>query len=185
MIRALAFVCGLCLAALPSLAEPAVDRIVIPVSNIDRAAMFYTGALSELIQFLPGKGNPVWQDRDRLFLGIDHSAIAVRDTEISLAFYRNRLGLRVAGTSDNWGGEQERLSAIPGAHVRITSLRAPAGPGDRAPATLKPADGRPAPPDTSAGDLWSELIVLHARGGEQAPWMMRDPDGHALVLEPR
>jgi hypothetical protein len=31
--------------------------------------------------------------------------------------------------SENWGAEQERLSSVPGAHVRITSLRAPTGLG--------------------------------------------------------
>ena len=72
----------------------------------------------------PGKGDPRWQERDRLFLGVDHTAIAVSDTGRSLAFYRDRLGLHIAGTSENWGGEQELLSGVPGAHVRITTLRA-------------------------------------------------------------
>ena len=51
----------------------------------------------ELIQYPPGKGDPRWQERDRLFLGIDHTAIASSDTERSLAFYRDRLGLRIVG----------------------------------------------------------------------------------------
>src|SRR5439155_17356747 len=76
----------------------------------------------ELIQYPPGKGDPRWQERDRLFRGIDHTAIAASDTERSLAFYRDRLGLRIAGTSENWGLEQELLSGVPAAHVRITTL---------------------------------------------------------------
>jgi catechol 2,3-dioxygenase-like lactoylglutathione lyase family enzyme len=196
MKRALAFLCGVCIAAAQACADPkvdAVDRIIIPVSDLARASGFYTGALSfkpsdttetrgltlrlgseiielvrhngrllphdsrsndrwfqhlaivisdvdrayaivlregaapistgpqelpawnpsgggiravyfrdpdghplELIQFLHDKGDPRWQDRDRLFLGIDHSAIAVRDTDASLAFYCDWLGLRVA-----------------------------------------------------------------------------------------
>ena len=37
----------------------------------------------ELIQFPPDKGERRWQEKDRLFLGIDHSAIAVSDTDQS------------------------------------------------------------------------------------------------------
>jgi catechol 2,3-dioxygenase-like lactoylglutathione lyase family enzyme len=281
MKRALAFLAGVCLAAAQACAEPtvdAVDRIMIPVSDLGRAANFYTAALSfvpmdaaeppgvalrlgeetielvqqpgrplprdsrsndgwfqhlaivvsdidrafaivlqqgvapisagiqelpawnpnaggiravyfrdpdghplELIQFPPGKGDPRWQQKDRLFLGIDHSAIAVRDTETSLAFYRGRLGLRVAGTSENWGVEQERLSSVPGALVRITSLRAPTGPGIEFLHYLTPTDGRPIPPDTTAGDLWSEIIAMHV-DGDRRGGILRDPDGHALLL---
>jgi len=101
----------------------------------------------ELIQFPPGKGEARWQQKDRLFLGIDHSAIAVRDTETSLGFYRGRLGLHIAGASENWGIEQERLSAAPGARVRITGLRAQAGPGIELLHYLSPTDGRLPPPD--------------------------------------
>src|SRR5204863_4115187 len=56
----------------------------------------------EIIWFPTGKGNPKWQqptDRlvsDRpLFLGIDHTAIVVSDTEKSMEFYRDRLGFKV------------------------------------------------------------------------------------------
>src|SRR6266498_1385394 len=63
----------------------------------------------EILQFPKGKGDPRWHGRaDRLFLGIDHTAIVVRDTDASLRFYRDLLGLRVVGESENWGPEQER-----------------------------------------------------------------------------
>jgi catechol 2,3-dioxygenase-like lactoylglutathione lyase family enzyme len=137
----------------------------------------------ELIQFPLGKGDPRWQDRDRLFLGIDHSAIAVRDTDASLAFYHDRLGLRIAGASENWGIEQERLSAVPGAHVRITTLRAATGPGVELLDYLMPGDGRPMPTDTTANDLWAEEIVMD--GSSQAGRMLHDPDGHAVLVEPK
>jgi catechol 2,3-dioxygenase-like lactoylglutathione lyase family enzyme len=135
-----------------------------------------------LIQFPAGKGAPRWQEKDRLFLGIDHSAIAARDTESSLAFYRNRLGLHVAGTSENWGIEQERFSAVEGAHVRITSLRAQSGPGIEFLQYLMPRDGRPMPPDTRPDDLWAEQILMI---GQRSHWpgeRLRDPDGHAIRI---
>jgi catechol 2,3-dioxygenase-like lactoylglutathione lyase family enzyme len=136
----------------------------------------------ELIQFPPGKGDPRWQEKDQLFLGIDHSAIAVRDTDTSLGFYRGRLGLRIAGGSENSGVEQERLSAVAGAHVRITSLRAPAGPGIEFLQYLMPTDGRAAPADTRSEDLWSEEIVMRADAASPVESPLRDPDGHVVRI---
>jgi len=55
----------------------------------------------ELIYFPSGKGNPKWQQTNgRLFLGIDHTAIAVSDTDRSLQFYRDILGMKLAGESE-------------------------------------------------------------------------------------
>src|SRR6516165_6886080 len=52
----------------------------------------------EILHFPAGKGDPKWQAKTgRVFLGIDHTAIAVANTEASLRFYRDLLGLRVAG----------------------------------------------------------------------------------------
>ena len=282
MKRMLAFLVGLLLAAVQAHAEPAVveiGRVVIPVSDLDRAAKFYATALTfeadeggatsgvvmrlggeaielmpahgrklppdsrsndrwfqhlaivvsdidraysqvlqagatpisagpqtlpawnpnasgisavyfrdpeghplELIQFPPGKGEPRWQGKDRLFLGIDHAAIVAGDTESSLAFYRDRLGLKIAGTSDNWGIEQERLSGVEVAHVRITTLRARSGPGIEFLQYLMPRDGRPMPADTALDDLWAEQVLMisaHSRGpGER----LRDPDGHIIRI---
>src|SRR5882724_8313492 len=43
----------------------------------------------EALQFPPDKGNRKWHaPSNRLFLGIDHTAIVVSDTKASLAFYR-------------------------------------------------------------------------------------------------
>ena len=141
----------------------------------------------ELIQFPPGKGEARWQEKDRLFLGIDHTAIAAADTAQSLSFYGDRLGLRIAGVGENWGSEQERLSALPGAHVRITTLRADRGPGIELLHYLMPVDARPMPADTTGDDLWAEEIVMRAETGLVAGERLRDPDGHALhvVVEKR
>ena len=84
----------------------------------------------EILQFPTGKGDPRWHAASgRLFLGIDHTAIVVGDTDRSLAFYRDLLGLRVVGESTNYGSEQERLNNVFGARLHITGLRAAAGPG--------------------------------------------------------
>src|SRR5437870_261646 len=40
----------------------------------------------EVLQFPPGKSEARWHSTDRLFLGIDHTAIVVSDTDRSVAF---------------------------------------------------------------------------------------------------
>lgn len=60
----------------------------------------------ELIEYPTDKGQPRWQQpTERLFLGIDHTAIAVTDTERALRFYQDRLGFRIVGESENYGTE--------------------------------------------------------------------------------
>jgi catechol 2,3-dioxygenase-like lactoylglutathione lyase family enzyme len=153
------------------------------------------GHFLELIQFPKGKGNPRWQEpRGRLFLGIDHTAIAVRDTEASLAFYRDVLGLRVAGASENHGIEQERLNAVFGARLRITGLAAARGPGIELLEYLSPSDGRARPADARANDLlhWhtdfaaananaAERALLAADAALDSPGAITSPDGARAI----
>ena len=94
----------------------------------------------------PDKDGQIWQQRAGLFLGIDHSAIAIASTEKSLAFYQGLLGLHTAFAGTNEGETQERLDGVAGAVVRITGLQAaaPQGPGIEFLEYEKPAVGRPA-----------------------------------------
>jgi catechol 2,3-dioxygenase-like lactoylglutathione lyase family enzyme len=168
----------------------------------------------EILQFPPGKGDVRWQrPGERVFLGIDHTAIVVAQTETSLAFYRDALGMRVVGESRNHGPEQERLNNVAGASLRITTLRAAAGPGVELLEYLTPRDGRPRPGDARSNDLvgvQTLLVVPDAAaaaraleaaravlppGGfvrrERSPrgasrgLLTADPDGHALQLRQR
>jgi catechol 2,3-dioxygenase-like lactoylglutathione lyase family enzyme len=157
----------------------------------------------ELISFPPDKGDAKWHRTERLFLGIDHTAIAVSSTDAGLRFYRDGLGLNVLGRSENWGPEQERLSGVPGARVRITSLRCATGPGIEFLHYLSPRTGRPNPPDVRPEDLWhvetlfqtadldgmlrrlrSVLPGLDVAAGTGWAVRLRDPDGHALSIAP-
>ena len=150
---------------------------------------------------------------ERLFLGIDHTAIVVSDTARSLACYRDGLGLRVAGESENYGPEQERLNSVFGARLRITALRTPAGPGIEFLEYLAPAGGRPYPADERPNDLihWqtrflgmsaedaartlrkarspfvsSGVVELPgAEAGFRKSLLSRDPDGHAVQVVER
>ena len=168
----------------------------------------------EILQFPPDKGDPKWRDRARngdLFLGIDHTAIVVADTDRSLAFYRDGLGLSVAGESINYGPEQEHLNNVFGARLHITGLRTHR-PGIAVEFLqyLAPTDGRPFPADTRSSDLWHWqtgfiskdpdplAATLSGRGyrmispgviaftgvspGFQSGFTVRDPDGHAVRI---
>jgi catechol 2,3-dioxygenase-like lactoylglutathione lyase family enzyme len=118
----------------------------------------------EIIYFPPGKGDPRWQEKsDKLFLGIDHTAIGISKTDASLHFYRDLVGLRKAGESENFGTEQEHLNQVFGAHLHITGMRPDTGPGVEFLEYLTPRDGRPRPADIHANDIvhWQTMIVTN------------------------
>jgi catechol 2,3-dioxygenase-like lactoylglutathione lyase family enzyme len=168
----------------------------------------------EVLWFPQDKGNEKWHaPTDKLFLGIDHTAIVISNTEASLKFYRDRLGMEVAGESENYGPEQERLNNVFGARLHITALRAASGPGIEFLEYLAPQDGRPYPPEEKANDLihWQtrflgmsvEEAAQTLRNGRSAfvstgavelpdgkagfrkAVTVRDPDGHAIQIVER
>jgi len=165
------------------------------------------GHFLEVLAFPPDKGNGKWHKAsNNLFLGIDHTAIVISDTDASLRFYRDVLGLKVVGESENYGPEQERLNNVFGARLRITSLRAASGPGVEFLEYLAPGDGRPYPSGEKANDLihWqtkflgasaaeAEMELRKARSVfvstgvvqpsfAQKSIVVRDPDGHAIQV---
>ncbi|SRR5579883_379449 len=109
----------------------------------------------ELIWFPPDKGQPKWhQKHDQLFLGIDHTAIAITHTEESLYFYRDLLGMHVDGGSFNWRETQARMDGLPNAKVRITALRpALGGFGIELLDYIEPTNGRSIPSDLKSYDI--------------------------------
>jgi catechol 2,3-dioxygenase-like lactoylglutathione lyase family enzyme len=168
----------------------------------------------EILEFPSDKGNPKWHRSDgKLFLGIDHTAVAVANTSVSLAFYQDVLGFRAAGESENYGPEQEHLNNVFGARLRITSLRSMEGPGIELLEYLTPSDGRNMPADEHANDLVhhqtrlvTDDIEAALRALEEKHYQMvssgivslpkaeirfhfalivRDPDGHPIELAKR
>ncbi|QIR35561.1 VOC family protein [Tolypothrix sp. PCC 7910] len=166
----------------------------------------------ELIWFPPDKGQDKWhQNTNRLFLGIDHSAIAISNTEQSLNFYRNLLGMQINSRSLNWRATQSRLDNLPGAEVKITALRpVQDGMGIELLDYIVPEQGRPMPSDWKSCDIAHiqiELVVNNLeqlvdklrRNGVQFvssrivqfadssfPYkqgcLVKDPDGHTILL---
>ena len=156
-------------------------------SNAGGIKAFYfkdpDGHALEVLWFPTGKGDPKWhRPGDKLFLGIDHTAIVIADTEASLRFYRDTLGMRVAGESENYGTEQEHLNNVFGARLRITALRAASGPGIEFLEYLAPRDGKPYPLDTRANDLWNWQTRLTTADAEAAHQRLRGT--HATLVSP-
>jgi catechol 2,3-dioxygenase-like lactoylglutathione lyase family enzyme len=185
----------------------------IPVSNAAAAGVKALkfrdpdGHNLELLWFPEGKGNPRWQQPGHdLFLGIDHTAMTVRSTEHSIWFYRDLLGLRVAGATINMGMEQEQLDSLPGVRARVTGLMPYMSPlGVEFLEYERPVAGRPMPADSRPTDLWhwqttlavSDVDAAAVRLQGMTPFvstgivtlpdsrkrlLVRDPDGHALQL---
>ena len=114
----------------------------------------------------------------------------------------------MAGGAENYGTEQEHLNNVFGARLRITALRAAAGPGIELLEYLAPRDGRPYPPDlrpndlafwqttlltsdavAAAAELFRARVLFVSPGSVTLPdtslgfakgLLIRDPDGHAM-----
>jgi catechol 2,3-dioxygenase-like lactoylglutathione lyase family enzyme len=160
----------------------------------------------EIIYFPNGKGDPKWQrTSEKLFLGIDHSAIGINKTTISANFYENLLGLKTVGHSENYGSEQEHLNQIFGAHLLISGLRAKQGIGIEFLEYLSPPGGKSYPSDSKPTDIWhwhttikvndidelyNQLLQANttfiSKGivslNNRKQFIVRDNDGHAILL---
>ena len=169
----------------------------------------------ELIEFPPDKIKQKWRelakDESKLFLGIDHTAIVVADTEKSLEFYRDILQMKISGESENYGDEQEHLNNVRGARLRVTSLQTEnTGIGVELLEYLSPSGGKPFPKDSQANDLWhwqtsfavDEINILamelkhrkmdfisdgigsfeNESPGFEKSLLIRDADGHAVRI---
>lgn len=190
----------------------------IPASNVAaagiRAFYFHDPDMHdlELIYFPKGKGQPKWQNTNgKLFLGIDHTAIGVSNTDSSLHFYQTLLGIERKGDSWNMGMEQAHLNAIENASLHITGLRAENGAGIEFLQYLQPGAGKPYPADSKANDIWhwqttlyvddaqalyitlqkagcsfvsKQIVELQTKDGKNIrAFIVRDPDGHAMLIK--
>ncbi len=192
----------------------------IPISNPPAAGIKAIkfrdpdGHNLELLWFPADKGNPVWRrGGGELFLGIDHTAMTVRSTESSAKFYRDLLGMTIAGGTLNMGQTQQYLDSLPGARTRVTGLAPKMGPpGLEFLEYELPTAGRPFPADSHPTDLWhwqTTLVVSDVDAAASAlkdsaqfvstgvvtlpdkslgfgkGVLVRDPDGHvALIVSP-
>lgn len=164
----------------------------------------------EIIWFPPEQSKDKWQkNTEELFLGIDHSAITVADTQQSLKFYQDLLGMEVEESNINSGEIQAHLDGLPEAEVRVTSLQSQRGLGMELLDYIVPGTGRTFPDDWQSYDIAHMEIQLVVEDIEAAvntlkengveiishhivqfpdsyPYRqactVKDPNGHAMML---
>lgn len=115
----------------------------------------------ELIAFPSDKADEKWlQNTDQLFLGIDHSAVGVKDATASFALYCDRLDLELMLQAENYGHEFEHITCVFGSRVQVNSMKGSAGIGFELLEYIAPTDGRNMPVDSKACDLWHYQTVI-------------------------
>ena len=114
----------------------------------------------ELIAFPSDKADDKWLQKDRLFMGIDHSAVGVKNAEASFALYRDRLNLELMLQAENCGTEFEHITCVFGSRVQVNSMKGDAGIGFELLEYIAPTTGRNMPSDSQANDLWHYQTVI-------------------------
>jgi catechol 2,3-dioxygenase-like lactoylglutathione lyase family enzyme len=165
----------------------------------------------ELLAFPEGRVPGPWRTANGTgtFLGVDHTAIAVRDTARSARFFRSVFGFSAGTRTENRGPEQDDLDDVDDVQVSVTRL-APDLPAPRLELLhYHVGTRRPIPPDTASNDIVAthsvvrvasldataaaltrcgtpladhDLMIL--RGGMRAA-LVAGPDGHRFLVEER
>jgi catechol 2,3-dioxygenase-like lactoylglutathione lyase family enzyme len=165
----------------------------------------------ELLAFPKGRIPGPWRTANGTgpFLGVDHTAIAVRDTARSARFFGSVFGFSAGTRTENHGPEQDDLDDVDDVQVSVTPL-APDLPAPRMELLdYHVGTRRPIPPDTASNDIVAthsvvrvasldataaaltrrgtplaghDLMIL--RGGIRAA-LVAGPDGHRFLVEER
>jgi catechol 2,3-dioxygenase-like lactoylglutathione lyase family enzyme len=135
----------------------------------------------ELLAFPPAATKPYWQQNTGLTLGFDHSAISISLLERSQKFYAS-LGLSRSSQQVNTGAAQDHLDGLDGVTVDVAAMQCPQHPTPHLELLCyRQPPGRAAtvqPNDIAAG----RLVFLPAHTRLQ---LLRDPDGHVVMLDGR
>lgn len=165
----------------------------------------------ELLAFPEARATREWRNAAGagLFLGIDHTAIAVRSSATSARFFRSVFGFSAGTRTENRGAEQADLDDVAGVRVSITHL-APDLPAPRLELLhYHVGTRRPIPQDTASNDiaathcavrvasLEATAAALARRGtpladddlmilyGDTRAALVTGPDGHRFLVEER
>ena len=140
------------------------------------------GHAMELLWFPPGQGHPRWhQDDCPLFQGLDHTAIAISDSDRSLLFYGVDLGLQLRYATLNQGVEQECLDGLINPKVAIHGLSGCSPCGVEFLRYLSPSPLQPTAADLEPQSaLYAQILVKDPAAGSGR--LLSDPDGHHLWI---
>jgi len=143
------------------------------------------------------------------FLGVDHTAIAVRDTARSADFFRSVFGFTAGPRTENRGPEQEALDDVDGVQVSVTRLALNLPAPRMELLHYHVGTRRPIPFDTAGNDIAATHSVIQVASlGQTAAALARlgaplspgrlmtlddgmraalvsGPDGHRFLVEER
>jgi catechol 2,3-dioxygenase-like lactoylglutathione lyase family enzyme len=165
----------------------------------------------ELIAFPKALAPSEWRTAGTAgpFLGVDHTAIGVRDSNVSARFFTSVFGFSVGPRTENRGPEQAELDDVDDVHVSVTQLARdlPAPRMELLQYHVGPR--RPIPSSTSSKDIAATHSVVHVTsldatadalmrygtplssharmtldGGIPAA-LVSGPDGHRFLIEQR
>lgn len=193
----------------PIACDQAFQHVALPVADAETAAAGLPGSAAPIsrngaqrlppssgsataFKFRDPDGHPLEliQFADGHLGGVDHSAIVSADVERSIAFYRDQLGFSMASRQTNRGPEQDRLDGLNDAIVEVVALEPTVTTPHVELLAYRSPPVRPAGPH-AANDIAATRLVLTvdalptprvslADGTKAA--LIRDPDGHLLVL---
>lgn len=159
----------------------------------------------ELLAFPPAVGDPRWHCSGPAGpnLGIDHSAVSVRDVARSIRFHE-LLGLAVVARAVNHGPEQQRLDNLAGVAVEVVAMQARSRTPHLELLAYRRPRGRPAPPvnptavaadrlqwncrglasllEAIASAGFADAVLARERMGNRELALLRTPAGHLLLL---
>jgi catechol 2,3-dioxygenase-like lactoylglutathione lyase family enzyme len=165
----------------------------------------------ELLAFAEGLVPEEWHNGHGTgcFLGVDHTAIAVRDTARSTRFFSSVFGFSVGTRTENRGPEQDDLDDVDDVHVSVTRLAADLPAPRMELLSYHVGTRRPIPHDTASNDIVATHSVLRVasldvtgaalarrgtpltggdlmslRSGLRAA-LISGPDGHRFLVEER
>jgi len=114
----------------------------------------------ELLAFPAGQAPGEWRRAGRLFLGVDHTALAISDTARSARFFRSVFGFSTGTRTENRGPEQADLDDVDDVQVSVTRI-APDRPVPRLELLhYHVGPRRPIPPDTASNDITATHCVV-------------------------
>jgi len=140
----------------------------------------------ELIYFPPDRGNASWhKPTNKLFLGLDHTAMTVGSTDKGVAFYRDLLGLDVGGVTLNTGTTQAVLDGLFNVTCLVTAMMPALAPPHIEFLDYKtPPGGRPMPADTKSNDLWHWQTTLVSKDVQAAVDRLRNAGAQFITPDP-
>jgi catechol 2,3-dioxygenase-like lactoylglutathione lyase family enzyme len=167
----------------------------------------YDGHPLELLAFPEGRVPAAWRHSGGIFLGVDHTAIAVSDAGRSTAFFGSVFGFSAGARTENRGAEQDVLDDVNDVWVSVTHL-APDRPAPRLELLhYRVGSRRPIPPSTASNDIVATHSVIRVasldviaealawrgaplagrdlmtlRGGMRAA-LVQGPDRHRFLVE--